>query len=147
MSRAPIAAFCAALALAAAAVPTAAATEQDTYTTAVARAYTLVEQAREGNPPAARRATAELRAGTGESQPEILADLGQDPPNLDDAAARLRALSATLAAPAETPDPAGAHARLDGIIAESRYDAMRAGPNPLDRLTNWLVDVLARLLA
>jgi hypothetical protein len=117
------------------------------YADSVARAYTLVEQARDGSPTAARQALAELRSGTGDSQPEVIADLSHDPPDLDDAAARLRALSTALEAPADTADPATAHARLTSILAQSRYGALRAGQNPLDRLLNWIVDQLARLLA
>jgi hypothetical protein len=119
----------------------------DSYSDAVQRAYTLVEQAREGNPTAARQAYAELRTGTGASQPEILDDLSKDPPDLDDAATRLRALSAALQSPADTADPGASHSRLDSILAESRYDALRAAPNPIDQLTNWILDQLARLLA
>jgi hypothetical protein len=139
----------AALALVAlgAALPATAAAEQDSYATSVQRAAALVEQGREGNPTAARQALAELRAGTGESQPEVIADLSKDPPDLDDAATRLRALAAALQSPADTPDPPGAHSRLGAILAESRYDSLRATPNPLDRLANWLLDQLARALA
>jgi hypothetical protein len=119
----------------------------DGYSDAVQRAYNLVEQAREGNPTAARQAYAELKTGTSDSQPEILSDLAKDPPDLDDAATRLRALSTALQGPADTADPGAAHSRLDSILAESRYGALRATPNPIDQLTNWFLDQLARLLA
>jgi hypothetical protein len=129
------------------AVPSSAAGGPDPYPAAVQRAAALVEQARQGNPTAARQALSVLRARTGDSQPEILADLDKDPPDLDAAAARLRALSAALEAPADTADPNGAHSRLDAIIAESRYDSLRAASNPLDRLVNWILDHLAQFLA
>jgi hypothetical protein len=146
VTRAP---FVAAFALLAVAVvmPATAVSEQDSYSASVQRAAALVEQAREGNPTAARQALAELRAGTGESQPELIAELSDDPPDLDDAAARLRALATALQTPADVNDAAGAHSRLDAIIAQSRYDSLRATPNPLDQLGNWLLDQLARALA
>ena len=141
-----LSAACAGLTLGWAPVPARAVTT-DPYSASVARASALVEQAREGNPAAARQALAELRKGTGETQPEVLADLSREPPDLDDAAARLRALSSALETPADTSDPEIARSRLAAIMAESRYDALKAGQNPVDRFVGWLVDLLARALA
>src|SRR5437588_12652652 len=89
----------------AALAPNASAADDSAYTASVQRAQQLVVKAQEGNATAARQALAELRQGTGSSQPEILADLSRQPPDLEDASTRLQALSTALASPADVADP------------------------------------------
>jgi len=88
-----------------------------------------------------------LRAGTGESQPEILADLGRRPPDVADAVARLRALDQALATTAPNSQPAAARARVRQILAETRYASLRAQPGPLQRLESYLGSRLVQLLS
>lgn len=136
-----------AVALVAAMLPVAAHADDASYIASVQRAQELVTKARDGNPAAARQAAAELRQGTGDTQPEILADLAADPPDLDDAAVRLQALSSALQAPAGAADPAFAHRQMDSVLADHRYDSLRAAPNPIDLFLAWLLGQLAALLS
>jgi hypothetical protein len=135
------------LAVATALLPVTARADDASYRAAVVRAQQLVLRAQEGNPAAAQQAAAELKRGTGESQPEILADLSADPPDLDDALRRLQALSTALQAPADTADPASAHRQLDAILADHRYDSLRAPKNPIDQVIEWLFQLVFGLLA
>jgi hypothetical protein len=135
-----------AVAVAAALLPAGARADDASYKASVTRALELTVRAQEGNPAAARQAATELKRGTGETQPEILADLSGDPPDLDDAVKRLRALSAALDSPAETTDPADAHRQLDSVLADPHYASLRAPKNPIEQLIDWLFQRLFTLL-
>jgi len=85
---------------AAAATPS---TDASAYAAEVGR---VLEQVVAGQ---AAAAAAEMRAGgLDSSEPEIYRDLNQQPPDLADAEARLRALQAALGAPATGGDPCDA---------------------------------------
>lgn len=114
--------------------------EPISYRQAVAGAYAVVTQARPGDVQAANIAASLLRAGTGATQPEILADLARRPPNLADAAARLKALLDAIDDPASTADPAGARARLHDVLSMKRYDALHRPPSVFDRIGQWIQD-------
>lgn len=96
--------------------------------------------------PAARAARI-LTAGTGRTQPEIVADLNARPPDYADARARLDALLAALSDPASTADPALAKQRLHDVMSMSRYDALHRPPSLLDRIAQWISDRINALLA
>lgn len=117
-----------------------------TYVQAVQRAYDIVEGASSQDPNPARAALAVMVAGTGETQPEILADLGAHPPLYDDARHRLSALLTALKRPADTADPALAQQRLHEVMSMSRYDALHRPPSPLERLQQWIQDRISDLL-
>jgi len=110
------------------------------YRQAVSDAYDIVSRAAPGDVEAAHQAAAVLQSGTGSSQPEILADLAQQPPDFKDAAARLQALLGALDRPAAIADPAAAQSKLDQVLAMHRYDALHQPPSALDRLGQWLTD-------
>jgi hypothetical protein len=116
------------------------------YRQAVDSAYQLVRNAAGGDTASAQQAVAALRAGTGLTQPEIIADLQQKPPDLADAKARLLALLAALDQPADTSDPGLAQQRLHDVLAMSRYDALRRPPSLLDRFLQWVGDRINQLL-
>ena len=116
------------------------------YRQAVAAAYALVSTAQPGDVQAAEQATAVLKGGTGDSQPEILADLAKRPPNFADAAPRLAALQRALDSPATTGDPAAAQSKLHSVLSMHRYDALHRPPSPLDRLSQWVQDRIRDLL-
>jgi hypothetical protein len=92
----------------------------------------------------AARALAALQAGTGDSQPEVEADLVANPPRLQDARTRLLALSQSLRDPAFTPAPARADQTLRDILAQPRYAGIR--PSPLDGLRDAVLRAVAGLL-
>jgi hypothetical protein len=79
-----------------------------------------------------------LLAGTGQSQPEILSDLDQAPPNYVDADKRLSAVAAALGRPGDVENPAQAKATLHQILAQDRYSGLRAGQSLWDRFWNWV---------
>ena len=108
------------------------------YRQAVADAYDEVNAASPGDVQSAGIAAALLHAGTGTTQPEILADLARRPPAFNDAAARLKALLDALDNPASTDDPASARAKLHAVLAMHRYDALRRPPSAVDRFESWL---------
>src|SRR5207245_3968816 len=81
------------------------------------------------------------------TQPEVLADLRRQPPDLADADNRLTALEAALKSPADTSDPARASRELHRILALPRYDAMRASPSPIDTAAAWLIQRVLDFLA
>ena len=116
------------------------------YRQAVENAYQLVRSAAAGDVAAAQKAEAALRAGTGPTQPEIIDDLRQKPPDLIDAKARLLALLAALNEPADTADPAAAQQRLHDVLAMPRYDALHRPPSLLDRFVQWVGDRINQLL-
>lgn len=116
------------------------------YRQAVEDAYNLIREARPADTATAKTAMNLLETGTGQTQPEILADLRRVPPDFDDARARLLTLMAALHQPATTADPAQAQSRLHQVLSMSRYDALHRPPSPLDRLTQWIGDRVNQLL-
>jgi hypothetical protein len=88
-----------------------------------------------------------LTGPVGDTQPEILADLRRQPPDLADADSRLTALEKALESPADTPDPTRARQELHRILALPRYDAMRASPSPLDSVIGWVIQRVLDFLA
>jgi hypothetical protein len=87
-----------------------------------------------------------LEAGTGLTQPEIVADLERNPPDFADAVSRLQALLDVLARTADTSDPAQAQQRLNAVLSMHRYDALRRPPTWLDQLQQWVRDRINDLL-
>jgi hypothetical protein len=118
-----------------------------TYRQAVEDAYNLVLGATPNDTVSARQAISSLEAGTGLTQPEILADLQRQPPDYADAKARLVALLAALDQPANTSDPQLAQQRLHDVLAMHRYDALRRPPSLLDRFVQWVGDRINQLLS
>ncbi len=111
-------------------------------------AHALVIQGERQHDPGAGRAAAGVLAGpVGDTQPEILADLRRQPPDLADADSRLTALEAALESPADTSDPARAGQELHRILALPRYDAMRASPSLIDTVIGWLMQRVLDFLA
>lgn len=117
-----------------------------TYQKAVADAYDLIREAGQADTATATVAASVLESGTGQTQPEILADLRRKPPDYDDARARLLSLMAALQQPATTGDPILAQNRLRQVLATRRYDALHRSPSPLDRFTQWISDRVSQLL-
>ena len=118
------------------------------YRDAVQRAHALVIQGERQHDPSAGRAAAQALAGAvADTQPEIMADLRRQPPNLADANRRLTALESALGAPADTPDAARAAEELHRILALPRYNPMRASPSLLDQVLAWLLQRLFDFLA
>jgi hypothetical protein len=117
------------------------------YRQAVQDAYNLVKGAGPNDTTSARQAITVLEAGTAQSQPEILNDLHHQPPDYNDARARLLALLAALDAPADTSDPQLAQQRLHDVLAMHRYDALRQPPSLLDRFGQWIRDRINQLLS
>ncbi|TMF88326.1 MAG: hypothetical protein E6I08_07655 [Chloroflexi bacterium] len=121
---------------AAAATPS---TDASAYAAEVGR---VLEQVVAGQ---AAAAAAEMRAGgLDSSEPEIYRDLNQQPPDLADAEARLRALQAALGAPATGGDPAQEHAQIQKILSLRRYAGNQ--PSAWDRFWNWVGDRIAEFL-
>jgi hypothetical protein len=117
-----------------------------TYIESVRQAYNLIQGASPQDAVPARSALQVLIDGTGDSQPEILADLRARPPLYGDARTRLAALLAALNQPADTSDPALAQQRLHDVLSMSRYDPLHRPPSLLDRLQQWIQDRIAQLL-
>jgi len=143
-----VAAFSAAVAVSAAGAITTRADQPagTDYRQAVAAAYAVVSTAQTGDVQAADQATSILKGGTGDTQPEILADLAKRPPDFKDAAARLSALQAALDSPATTADPGAAQSKLHEVLSMHRYDALHRPPSPLERLSQWVQDRIRDLL-
>jgi hypothetical protein len=118
-----------------------------TYRHAVEDTYNLVKGAGPNETTSARQAISVLEAGTAQSQPEILGDLRRQPPDFDDARARLLALLAALDAPANTSDPQLAQQRLHDVLAMHRYDALHRSPSLLDQFLQWIRDRINQLLS
>jgi len=121
-------------------------TPAPTYRQAVEDALNIVSSAHSGDSAAAQKALAVLEAGTGRSQPEIVADLALRPPDFEEAGTRLRWLLEALAAPAVTTDPAQAQEQLHQVLSMHRYDALHQPPTLLDRLGQWVRDRINDLL-
>ena len=117
-----------------------------TYRQAVEQAYALIVSATPQDTAPAAEALQVMIAGTGDSQPEILADLRARPPLYADAKDRLQALLAVLGRPADTSDPVLAQQRLHDVLALSRYDALHRPPSLLDRIEQWIQDRINDLL-
>jgi hypothetical protein len=132
-----------AMAAALAAYPSAAITDQTAtsdYRQAISDTYRIVTAAQPGDHQAALQAIAILRTGTGQTQPEILADLSKNPPDFKDAGARLQSVLNALDSPAATSDPAAAQQKLNDVLSMHRYDALHRPPSALDRLSQWVQD-------
>ena len=121
-------------------------TTPDSYRQAVSDAYAIVSHASPGDVQAAQQAATALEAGTQLTQPEVLADLAQRPPDFADAAARLRAVLDAIDDPASAGDPASAQAKLHDVLGMHRYDALHRPPSALDRLSRWFTDRIRELL-
>ena len=115
------------------------------YRQAVEATLALVRGAQPNDTDVALKAVNTLKLA-GVTQPEILADLQQTPPEFEDAARRLQALLNALTVPADTTDPAQAKLRLDEVLAMPRYDALHRPPSLLDRLRQWVSDRISQLL-
>jgi hypothetical protein len=110
------------------------------YRQAVQDALALSRNALPNDTTTAQQAIKALQAGTGFTQPEILADLERVPPDFEDAIGRLQALLDALDSPADTANPAQAQQRLHDVLAMSRYDDLRRPQSWLDRLRQWFSD-------
>lgn len=117
-----------------------------TYQQAVEDTIRIVRGAQAGDVAAAKSAIAVLAAGTGNSQPEIIADLQLRPPDFKDANARLQQLLETLRASATTADPAQAQQQLHQVLSMHRYDALHQPPSLLDRIGQWIGDRIRDLI-
>jgi hypothetical protein len=117
-----------------------------TYRQAVEDTIGIITAAQGGDAGAAQKALTTLTAGTGRSQPEIIADLQMHPPDFADANTRLHALLDALASPATTTDPAQAKQQLHQVLSMQRYDALHRPPSLLDRLGQWIRDRIQDLL-
>lgn len=117
-----------------------------TYRQAVEDAYSLVRGAAPNDTATAQSAARVLEAGTGTMQLEILSDLRRQPPDYQDAKARLAALLGALDQPANTSDPQLAKQRLHDVLAMPRYDALHRPPSLLDRFGQWVRDRINQLL-
>src|SRR2546429_4556798 len=127
------------------AVP-ASASQADDYTNAIHRALTLVQFAERGDTPSIGQALQVLASAPGPSQPEILRDLGVEPPNLTDADQRLQALFAALQARVDTPDPERARQQLNDVLSMPRYVGLVSGPSILERIVDTVTTALGRFL-
>jgi hypothetical protein len=108
------------------------------YRQAVQDTLSLLSGALPGDTKVAQQALAVLKAGTGMTQPEIIADLGGSPPDFVDATDRLQALLTALDHPADTSDPSLVQQRLHDVMAMHRYDALHQPETLLDRLRHWI---------
>ena len=116
------------------------------YRQAVADALAIVDNAQPGDVTAGRHAAQVLIDGTGNTQPEVLSDLRESPPDFKDAASRLRALLEAIDNPATTSDPALAQSRLQQVMAMHRYDDLHKPPSFLERLSQWIQDRINEFL-
>jgi len=116
------------------------------YRQAVADALGIVQNAEPGDVAAARHAVQVLVDGTGNTQPEVLSELRESPPNFKDAASRLRAVLDAIDNPATTSDPELAQSRLQQVMAMHRYDDLHKQPSFLERLSQWIQDRINEFL-
>jgi hypothetical protein len=116
------------------------------YKQAVHDALGLARNAAPNDTNAAHQAVSVLEAGTGLTQPEIIADLDRNPPDFDDAVGRLQTLLDALDRPADTSDPAQAQQRLHDVMSMHRYDALHRQPSWLDQIQQWVRDRINDLL-
>ncbi len=122
----------------------ASASQADDYTNAVHRALTLVQFAERGDTPSIGQALQVLATAPGPSQPEILRDLGLDPPNLSDADQRLQALYTALQARVDTPDQERARQQLNDVLSMPRYVGLASGPSIVERIVDTATTALGR---
>ncbi len=116
------------------------------YRQAVADALAIVENAQPGDVAAARHAVQVLSDGTGNTQPEVLSDLRESPPDFKDAASRLRAALDAIDNTAATSDPALAQSRLQQVMSMHRYDDLHKQPSFIERLSQWIQDRINEFL-
>lgn len=110
------------------------------YRQAVADALSIVKGSQPSDVAAARHAAQVLIDGTGNTQPEVLSDLRESPPNFADAAFRLQAVLDAIDNPATTSDPANAQSRLRQVMSMHRYDDLHKQPSFFERLAQWIQD-------
>lgn len=103
--------------------------------------------AEKGDVPSLGQAIQVLDQAPGPSQPEILSDLRQDPPNLLDADQRLTALYGALQAHVDTPDPVRAQQDLHDVLAMPRYAGLGSGPSLWERALAAIFGAIGRLLS
>ncbi len=111
------------------------------------RALSLVQFAERGDTPSLQQAITLLEGPPPSRQPEVLADLRREPPDLNDADRRLTALLQALEARTDTPDPAAAGRELQQILSSHRYAALRNGPSPLEQVEAWLLQQVSAILS
>ena len=116
------------------------------YRQAVSDALGIIQNAQPGDRAAALHAAQVLTDGTGNTQPEVLSDLRESPPDLKDAASRLQAVLRAIDNPATTSDPALAQSRLQQVMSMQRYDALHKQPSFLERLGQWIQDRINEFL-
>jgi hypothetical protein len=117
------------------------------YRQAIQDTYNVVLSATSPNDTAtASHAVSVLEAGTGTTQPEVIADLQRRPPSFEDAKTRLFALMHAMDQPANTSDAATAQQRLHDVLTMHRYDALHQPPSLLDRFLTWVRDEIDQLL-
>lgn len=109
-------------------------------------AYNLVVGAHGNDTITARQAVSSLEAGTGPTQPEIVAALERKPPDFAEAADRLRALLDAIDRPAAASDPTQAQQQLHRVLSMHRYDPLHRAPSWLDRFFQWITDRVTDLL-
>jgi hypothetical protein len=136
----------AALVLASPATAGAEVPDPSAYRHAVEAAYNLVVTARTPDSNTARQALSILEAGTGQTQPEIVAALERNPPDFVEARDRMRALLDAIDLNATTPNPAQAQQQLHDVLSMHRYDPLHRTPSPLDRFFQWVGDRIADFL-
>jgi hypothetical protein len=111
------------------------------------RALSLVQFAERGDAPSREQAITLLAGPPSAHQPEVLADLRTEPPDLADAAERLTALLLALEPRTDTPSPSLAAQQLQQILNSPRYAALRNGPSLLQQAEQWLGEQIASVLA
>jgi hypothetical protein len=116
------------------------------YIAAVQQAYNLVHDAPASDTSRADAAVRVLTDGTGDTQPEIIADLKARPPLYSDATTRLSNLLAALGHPVTTADPNTAKQRLHDVLSSDRYHALHSPPSFLERFAQWVQDRISDLL-
>ncbi|HYM50926.1 MAG TPA: hypothetical protein VET65_10210 [Candidatus Limnocylindrales bacterium] len=123
-----------------------AATPADDYASAALRTLTYVRFAENGDLPSVPRAIAALQP-IASTQPEILADLQQTPPNLSQADQRLSGLLDALRNRVDVADPRQAESELHRVMAMPRYAGLFAPTPWWQQALGWLLQQIARLLS
>lgn len=126
--------------------PATADTTVPAYRQALVDTLDIVRAAQPGDTTAAQNALRVLTAGTGTTQPEVIADLRAQPPDFNDATVRLLTLLAAVDSPATTSDPALAQQRLHDVLSMHRYDDLHRPPSFFDRLSQWIQDRINQFL-
>ena len=116
------------------------------YQKAVNDALLLLQSSLPNDTSKAQQVLSVLQAGTGATQPEIIADLEANPPDFEDATTRLQTLLKALQQPADTSDPTQAQQRLNDVLSMHRYDALHRPQSWFDRLRQWANDRIKDLL-